>query len=97
MLKGNFKTNEPAGSPSGNKPNKPAGEIRIGTIKATIWARPLEEGVSHNVTFTRIYKSGEEWRRTESFGRDDLLVLAKVADWAHSWIWEQQTAKRTDR
>jgi hypothetical protein len=26
----------------------------------------------------------ERWNRTESFGRDDLLVLAKVADLAHT-------------
>ena len=41
---------------------------------------------AHNVTFERSYKDGEEWKTTTSFGRDDLLTLAKVADLAHSWI-----------
>jgi hypothetical protein len=45
--------------------------------------------VRYNVTFARLYKEGEEWRTTESFGRDDLLVVAKVADQAHSWIFDQ--------
>ena len=85
-----------APSPSqGPKPNKPAGEIRIGLIRATIWERTFETGVSHNVTFSRSYKSGDEWRRSESFGRDDLLVLAKAADLAHTWILEQQAASRS--
>ena len=51
-----------------------------------------------NVTFERSYKDGEEWRTTNSFGRDDLLKLAKLADEAHSWITRQlapTTAKPT--
>ena len=42
-----------------------------------------------NVTFERSYKDGEEWKTTNSFGRDDLLKLAKLADEAHSWITRQ--------
>lgn len=38
----------------------------------------------HNVTFQCIYKDGDDWKTTQSFGRDDLLVLAKVADLAHT-------------
>ena len=33
-----------------------------------------------NVTFSRLYKEGDQWKSTQSFGRNDLLVLAKVAD-----------------
>ena len=29
------------------------------------------------------------WKESTSFGRDDLLLLAKVADKAHTWIHEQ--------
>ena len=29
------------------------------------------------------------WQSSGSFGRDDLLVLAKLADQAHSWIHRQ--------
>lgn len=93
MNKGSFNASQPSGQPEEPK-NKPAGEVRIGMIKAAIWAKPYEEGVIHNVTFSRIYKSGEEWRRTDSFGRDDLLVLAKVADLAHTWICEQQSSRK---
>jgi hypothetical protein len=38
------------------------------------------------VTFERLYREGEQWRSTTSFGRDDLLLLGKVADLAHTWI-----------
>jgi len=70
---------------------KPVHEIRIGRLKAAIWRNETEGGaIRHNVTFTRLYKpEGEEWQDSTSFGRDDLLVLGKLADQVHSWIYEQ--------
>jgi len=68
---------------------KPIHEVRIGFIKAAIWKNETEAGVRYNVTFSRLYKDVEQWKSTESFGRDDLLLLAKVADNAHSWICAQ--------
>jgi hypothetical protein len=68
---------------------KPAHEIRLGRIKATIWENETDSGPRHNVIVSRIYKDGEEWKQTSSFGRDDLPLVAKVVDLAHSWIYEQ--------
>jgi hypothetical protein len=68
---------------------KPAHEIRLGRIKATIWENQTESGIRHNVTLSRIYKEGEEWKQSTSFGRDDLPLVAKVADLVHTWIYEQ--------
>ncbi len=67
---------------------KPAHEIRMAGVKATIWENQTTAGTRYNVTVSRIYKDGEEWKQTESFGRDDLQLLAKVVDRAHSWIFE---------
>ncbi len=67
---------------------QPAHEIRMGAIKATIWENQTLTGTRHNVTVCRIYKDGDEWKQTESFGRDDLQLLAKVVDLAHTWIFE---------
>ncbi len=69
--------------------NKPIREIRMGAIKASIWENRNDKGVWHNVSLSRIYKSGDEWKSTESFGRDDLLTVAKLADLAHTWIYKQ--------
>jgi aryl-phospho-beta-D-glucosidase BglC (GH1 family) len=68
---------------------KPIHEVRLGHIKAAVWKNEVENGVRYNATFSRIYKDGDNWKSTDSFGRDDLLVLAKVADNAHSWIHQQ--------
>jgi hypothetical protein len=32
---------------------------------------------------------GDEWKASRSFGRDDLALLAKVGDRAHTWILQQ--------
>ena len=71
--------------------DKPAHEVRIGAVKAAIWRNDTSNGVRYNTTFSRLYKDKEDdqWKSTESFGRDDLLVLAKVADAAHTWIFQQ--------
>ena len=66
---------------------KPVDEIRIGRVKATIWRNGTDERPRHNVTFGRLYKEADQWKSTQSFGRNDLLVLAKVADQAHSRIF----------
>lgn len=68
---------------------KPIHEVRLGSIKAAVWRRETDVGVRYNVTFERLYKDNDQWKSTESFGRDDLLVLGKVADQTHTWICAQ--------
>lgn len=77
--------------------DKPVKEVRLGSCKAAIWRNNTEKGVRYNVTFSRLYKDGEEWKSTDSFGRDDLLLLGKVADRSHSWIHEQGQEEQEDK
>ncbi|MBX7257329.1 MAG: hypothetical protein K1Y02_13280 [Candidatus Hydrogenedentes bacterium] len=66
--------------------DKPVQEIRLGKIKAAIWANDTDKGVRYNVTVSRLYRDGQTWKNSSSFGRDDLLLASKVLDRAHSWI-----------
>lgn len=77
--------------------DKPAHEVRIGSIKAAIWKNDTCNGVRYNTTFSRLFKEKEDdqWKSTDSFGRDDLLGLAKVADTTHTWICAQTLEKDT--
>ena len=52
---------------------KPVDEIRIGRVKATIWRNGTDEQPRHNVTFSRLYKDGDQWKSTQSFGRNDFV------------------------
>jgi hypothetical protein len=74
---------------------RPVHELRLGRIRAAVWENSTQNGTRHNVTVSRLYKDGDDWKDSTSFGRDDLPLLAKVADLAHSWIFEQSGA--TDR
>lgn len=71
---------------------RPVHEVRLGRIRAAIWANEGDNGTWFNVTVSRSYKDGDEWKSSSSFGRDELLTLAKVADLANSWIHEQGQA-----
>lgn len=70
--------------------DKPVHEIRLGKVKAAIWRNETESGTRFGVTFSRIYKTDEGWESSSSFGRDELPLLGKVADMAHTWIYQQK-------
>ena len=77
--------------PMKTQTQKPIHEVRLGLIKAAVWKNEGENGARYNVTICRLYKEkdSDKWQSSDSFGRDDLLLLAKVADQAHSWIFAQ--------
>lgn len=74
------------------KTARPVHEVRMGRVKAAVWANETDNGVRHNVTISRIYKDGDEWKDSTSFGRDDLPLVAKVVDKAHDWIFEDSSS-----
>jgi hypothetical protein len=73
---------------------RPVHEIRLGRIKASIWQREFEDRTFFSTTIVRLYKNGTAWRDSASFDRDDLPLVAKVADHAHSWIFERMQERK---
>jgi len=70
---------------------RPAHEIRLGKIRAAIWSNQTEDSdIWFNVTVSRLYKDGDQWKDSTSFRRDELPVVAKVVDMAYAWIWGQE-------
>jgi hypothetical protein len=66
---------------------QPAEQVRIGSVKAAIWKNEGDNGAYFNVTFQRLYRSEDgQWLSTSGFGQSDLLVLAKLADAAHTRV-----------
>ena len=70
--------------------SEPVSEIRIGSVKAAIWSNDAEGRIRCTGTFSHLYKDGQQWKTTQAFGRNDLLVLAKVAHQSHTRIFELQ-------
>ncbi len=88
-------------TPKGDRPktaavNRPAHTVRYGAIRAAIWKNVIDNGNTprelYNVTLSRGYHDGKQWRASGSFGVEDLLVVAKAANEAHTWICQQRTA-----
>jgi hypothetical protein len=89
-----------ATAPNAGRPNnRPVHTIRYGAVGAAIWRNVVDLGDAsremYNVTFSRSYRSDDnQWKDSASFGVDDLLLLAKAADEAHTWIARQKSAGR---
>lgn len=72
---------------------KPAHEIKLGRIRATIWLNQTADAdVWFNVTVSRLFKDENGWRDADSFRRDDLPIVSKAVDMAYDWIWKRQEA-----
>jgi hypothetical protein len=75
---------------------RPSQEIRLGRIKASIWRNQTATGTRFNVTVCRLYRDGEQWKISESFGRDDLPLVCKALDQAHTWILAAGNSNRNE-
>ena len=78
---------------------KPAHEIKLRRIKATVWANEGGDGKTrYNTSLTRIYKVDPDpanpkdsgWRESSSLGSDDLLLASKLLLEAHAWIYSPE-------
>ena len=82
--------------------DKPVRVVRIRNIRGNVWPNRLPSGqVVYNVTIDRLWRDDDqtneggevikkgEWHQSQSFGRDDLLIVAKVADLCHTWIYRK--------
>ena len=67
--------------------DRPVHEIRLGRIKAAIWRNENESSTWFSVSITRIYKTESGWETSNTFSRDELPLVSKVADMAHTWIY----------
>ena len=66
----------------------PVHVIRFGLIKACIWKNHTAVGDRYTITVVRLFKNGDLWKESTRFGRDDLPLVAKACDLAHSWVFQ---------
>jgi hypothetical protein len=69
---------------------KPVATFKLGRIRAAVWENETDKGVMCNVTIERRYQDGEEWKSSTSFGRNDLPLVARLADEAMMFIYRRQ-------
>ena len=88
-------------SPTNNAaigPKHPAKTFRLGRIKATVWENESDQKKFFNVTFARTYMDeARNYHDTDSYGRDDLPLVAKLADQAHTFIFERLAELKSEQ
>ena len=67
--------------------SKPVAKVSLYPITAAIWLNERDDKSYYSVTIERSYKDDAgNWKSTSRFNAGDLLLVAKVADLAHSEI-----------
>jgi hypothetical protein len=73
---------------------KPVYEVRLGRVRAAIWENATAKGTWHKVTFSRLFMDkSNKWQDTESFAREDLLLLAEVARQAAHILYKDEVRR----
>ena len=76
---------------------KPIKTIRLRGVSASIFANKVKvkgrDRTFHKVAVQRSYKDGDEWKRTTSFGRDDLPVVNTVLQRAWDFILDTEATR----
>lgn len=81
-----------------SNPRSPVKTLRLGRIKAAVWENEKDQQRFYNVTFARSYlDEAKAWHDSDSFGRDDLPLVAKLADQAHTFIFERLARMRSEQ
>ena len=81
-----------------NGPKLPVKTLRLGRIKATVWENEADQKKFFNVTFARTYMDdARNFHDTDSFGRDDLPLVAKLADQVHTFIFERLAELKSEQ
>jgi len=76
----------------------PAKTFRLGRIKAAVWENEADQKKFYNVTFARTYvDDAKNYHDTDSFGRDDLPLVAKLADQAHTFIFDRLAELKSEQ
>ena len=76
----------------------PVKTFRLGRIKAAVWENEADQKKFYNVTFARTYvDDAKAYHDTDSFGRDDLPLVAKLADQAHTFIFDRLTELKSEQ
>ena len=93
------KSAQPAPQPrTANGTKHPVKTFRLGRIKSAVWENEVDNKKFYNVTFARTYvDEAKNFHDTDSFGRDDLPLVAKLADMAHTFIFERLVELKSEQ
>ena len=75
--------------------NKPVFERRLGNTRLVIFENQNNGRTYHNVSLSRSYKDGDEWRETNTFnGLHDLALLKELISQGTQYLAEHESAEK---
>lgn len=71
---------------------KPIKQFSSGALRVSVWKREHNGEFFYNATASRAFTrdEGKSWEYSDSFGRDDLPIVAALLNQAFSFIVAQQ-------
>ena len=81
---------------SGASSNKPIRVFRARGVKVAVFENHTADSVFYKVSPQKIYREGDDWKTTTSFGRDDLSVLQLLLGRAWEFILETEAQAAAD-
>ncbi len=77
--------------------NKPIKVFRLKGVKVSVFENKSQESVFHKLTLQKIYKEGDEWKTTNSLGRDDVPVARLLLQQAWQFVLETEAPKQNGK
>lgn len=75
--------------------NKPVFERRLGGARIVIFENQNNGRTYHNVSLSRSYKEGDEWRESSTFnGLHDLALLKELISQGSKYLAENESAEK---
>ena len=76
--------------------NSPVEVFRFRGVSASVFENESENGPFFKVAIQRTYKDGKDFKTTSSFSRDELPIVAHVANKAWEFVLEQESSRQRD-
>lgn len=73
--------------------NTPVHTIRLRNISGSIWKNATRTGPQYAVTVRKFWSNQGVWQYSDTFSRDDLLVVGELTRLCFAWICDTEQAK----
>jgi hypothetical protein len=72
------------------EPVRPVHTVRLGKIRASVWGNRTNGNTWYTITLNRLFRDKNgKWGQAESFGPEDLPVIATITEEVSRWYFAQ--------
>ncbi len=80
-----------------NEVNRPVYSVRLGKLKAAVWANTSNGSTFYSITMTRVYRDNKgDYHDADNFGVEDLAGIRVLATEVERWYFDQAQRPQTE-